>query len=111
MPDNAEEVVTVTEAFDGVAVDRIGRRIATAMLSRPRRLVVDLRDCPLVDAGALAILLQAHRAMLEAGGTLTLRSPAERVRRILRIARLDNVFAVEDAVGIRDFPASSAVCA
>ena len=66
------------------------------MVSRPTHLVVDLRECPRVDAAALAVLLQAHRAMVQAGGTLTLRAPSDRVRRILRIARLENVFEIED---------------
>jgi anti-anti-sigma factor len=98
MAEITEAVVTVTDAFEGAAVDRLARRIAEAAQAQPGRLVVDLRRCPLVDAAGLAVLLQAHRAMVRAGGRLTLRAPAERVRRLLTLARLDNVFEIEDGV-------------
>jgi anti-anti-sigma factor len=98
MPDGAisETVVVVTEALEGPAVERWGRLIAEAMEMHPQRLVVDMQDSPLVDAAAIAVLLCAHRAMVHTGGRLILRRPVSRVRRILQIARLDQVFDVED---------------
>jgi anti-anti-sigma regulatory factor len=42
-------------------------------------------------------MLQAHRTMIRGGGRLTLRQPTSRVRRILGLARLDQVFDVEEA--------------
>jgi len=99
MPEGAvpEAVVVVAGAFEGVAADRWERLIGEAMALHPRRLVVDLRDSPLVDAAAIAILLHAHRAMIHAGGRLTLRGPVDRVLRILQLARVDQVFGIEDA--------------
>lgn len=98
MPETIPEaVVVVTEPFEGVTVDRWGRLITQAVELAPRRLIVDLRASPVVDAAAIAVLLRAHRALVHAGGRLTLRGPASRVRRILRLARLDQVFDVEDA--------------
>ncbi|MET8147870.1 STAS domain-containing protein [Actinoplanes sp. NPDC049668] len=92
-----EAVVVVTEAFEGVNVDRWARLIAETAALTPRRLIVDLHASPVVDAAAIAILLHAHRALMHAGGRLTLRGPASRVQRILQLARLDQVFDVEDA--------------
>lgn len=98
MPETIPEaVVVVTEAFEGGVVDRWGRLIADAVALRPRRLCVDLGDCPLVDAAAIAVLLQAHRTMIHMGGGLTLRGPTSRVRRILTLARFDQVFEIDDA--------------
>jgi anti-anti-sigma factor len=91
----AETVVVVTESFEGEAVDRWGNLIAEAVGLRPARLVVDLRRSPRVDAAALGVLLQAHRAMISAGGVLALRAPGERIRHVLRLARLTHVFAIE----------------
>ncbi len=97
MPEKIPEaVVVVTEAFEGVTVDRWGRLITQAVELAPSRLIVDLRASPVMDAAAIGVLLRAHRAMTHAGGRLTLRGPASRVRRILRLARLDQVFDVED---------------
>jgi anti-anti-sigma factor len=96
MPETIPEaVVVVTEAFEGGNAGRWGGLIAQAVELAPRRLVVDLSASPVIDAAAIAILLRAHRAMVHAGGGLTLRGPAMRVRRILRLARLDQVFDIE----------------
>jgi anti-anti-sigma factor len=87
----------VTEPFEGAAVGRWSRLITGAADLRPRRLVVDLGACPLVDAEAIGVLLRAHRAMIHTGGRLTLRRPTTRVRRMLTLARLDQVFEIEEA--------------
>jgi len=98
MPEIPETVVIVTEALEGPAVERWGRLIADAVALRPASLIIDLRSCPLVDAAALAVLLWAHRETVADGGRLTLRSPRDKVRRTLRLARLDQVFEVDAGV-------------
>jgi anti-anti-sigma factor len=75
----------------------MGRVMTEAVALQLRRLIIDLGDAPTVDAAAIAILLQAHQAMVQAGGRLVLRRPVDRVRRMLRVARVDEVFAVEGA--------------
>jgi len=105
MPNGADNVVVVAEPFEGAAVDAWGRVIAEAVASRPGRLVIDLRHSSLLDAAAIAVLLQAHRAMVHAGGRLVLRAPTDRVRRILRLAGLMEVFEFEQAQGAEMGPA------
>jgi anti-anti-sigma factor len=90
--------IIVTEALEGAAVARWGEVIADAITRAPDVLIVDLRACPLVDAAAIALLLATHRAMVAAGGRLTLRAPNERVRRTLGLARLDQVFELDSGV-------------
>lgn len=99
MPDEArsETVVVISGAFEGPQVDRWGVVMTEAVALQPRRLIIDLGDTPTVDAAAIAILLQAHRAMVQAGGRLVLRRPVDRVRRMLRVARVEEVFEVEGA--------------
>jgi anti-anti-sigma factor len=94
MPEIPEAVVIVTEALEGTAVERWARLIGDAAALRPATLIVDLRSCPLVDAAAIGVLLAVHRRMVAAGGRLVLRDPVGRVRRTLRLARLDQVFEV-----------------
>jgi anti-anti-sigma factor len=98
MPGIPETVVIVTEALEGAAVERWARLIADAMALHPASLIIDLRACPLLDAGALAALLRAHRTTVAEGGRLVLRAPRDRVRRTLRLARLDQVFEVDAGV-------------
>jgi anti-anti-sigma factor len=91
----AEAVVVVTEAFEGAATERWGRLITAAAARRPDRLVVDLGGSPRIDAAAIGVLLRTHRAMVVADRRLTLRNPGGRVRWMLSLARLDQVFDVE----------------
>jgi anti-anti-sigma factor len=99
MPEGSmpEVVVTVTGPFEGAAVERWGGVIAGAVATRPRHLVVDLTQSPGLDAAAIVVLLGTHRAMVHSGGRLTLRGPDARVRRILRLARVDRVFDVVES--------------
>jgi anti-anti-sigma factor len=93
-----ETVVVVTEALDGSAADRWRRLLDEASALAPERLVVDLRAVPRIDAAGIVLLLWAHRAMVRAGGRLVLRSPAAQVRRMLALARVDQVLEVEGRV-------------
>jgi anti-anti-sigma factor len=86
----------VMEALDGPAVERWTRLLDDAAARAPHRLTVDLSGCPQIGAAAIEMLLRVHRALLTAGGRLTLRSPGERVRRTLALARVDQVLHVED---------------
>jgi anti-anti-sigma factor len=90
-----EVVVEIIGPFEAATVQRWGRRIADAVASRPVRLIIDLRRTQRVDAAAITVLLQTHRATMHTGGRLVLRGPAEPVRRILRLARVDQVFDIE----------------
>ena len=91
-----ETVVVVTEALDRAAVERWRHLIEDAGALAPERLVVDLQRVPWIDAAAIVLLLQVHRTMVCADGRLILRSPAPRVRQMLRLARVDQVLEVEE---------------
>ena len=90
-----ETVVVVTGALDGAAVERWRRLLEDASALEPERLVVDLRGVPWIDAAAIVLLLQLHRRMVCADGRLVIRSPADRVRRMLALAHVDQVLEVE----------------
>ena len=98
MPEHTipETTVVVTEALEGAAVARWGRLIGETLALRPQKLTVDLRHSPRVDAAAIVMLLQTHRAMVCADGRLTLREPAGKVRRMLSLARVDQVLEIEE---------------
>jgi anti-anti-sigma factor len=90
-----EVVVLVVEHMDVRTMRHWGAVLADALEVRPDRLVVDLAGCPRVDAAAIAALLSAHRVMIRSGGHLLLRSLQPSVRRMLTLARVDNVLQVE----------------
>ena len=98
----SEIVVMATGPLHGGTVDRLARDLAEAVADRPARLVVDLTACTRIDAAAVEALLRAHSQMLRNQGTLALRRPQHRVRRTLRLARVDHVLEVEDAAPLAD---------
>ncbi|MGC9670588.1 STAS domain-containing protein [Planosporangium sp. 12N6] len=83
--------VFVKGALDAAAVRSLGVVLDRALAQRPQRLVIDLSGCPFLDASGIEVLVDAHRRVWRAGGLLTLRHPAPRVRRLLEIARVDHV--------------------
>jgi anti-anti-sigma factor len=102
MSENSEIVVVVTGPLDGGAVDRWSRELAGALGRGPDRLVVDLTGCAWIGAAGIEVLLYAHSRMLGRGGTLSLRGPAARIRRTLRLARVDQVLEVEESGVLAD---------
>ena len=84
--------VPVCGALDVRTVARVREALDEAVGRRPPRLVVDLTDCPFVDASALAMLLEAHRRLARCGGVLTLRGCSPRVLRLLSLTGLRRVF-------------------
>ena len=58
-------------------------------------LVVDVSGVDLVDAIGLGVLLGAHRRAGQAGRRVVLRDASPRLLRVLRLARLHRVFALE----------------
>ncbi len=59
-------------------------------------LVVDLSDVEIIDATGLGVLLGADRRAKVLGRRLMVRGANPRVRRILRVTRLDRVLVLSD---------------
>ncbi|MCI4061272.1 STAS domain-containing protein [Micromonospora sp. R77] len=85
--------VCVTE-FDLACLPETGAVFDRLLALRPAQVVVDLSRCRHVDAAAIGLLLDVHRRLARADGTLTVRDPNPRIRRILQTARLDQVLPV-----------------
>jgi anti-sigma B factor antagonist len=58
-------------------------------------LVVDLSGTRFMDSSGLDVLLRTRRQLATIGSTLVLRSPHERVMKLLQISGLDGVFTIE----------------
>lgn len=91
--------VVVTEPFNAASVPRLSATLAEALRVRPMQLVVDLSRCPAIDAAGIAVLVDAHRQIRRDGGYLTVRGPAEHVRRNFRLAHTDRVLDVRPPSG------------
>lgn len=89
-------VVAVQGALDLGTVPRMRELLRDALNERPGRLVVDMVDCPFLDACALTMLLDVHRRCWRAGSVLTLRGCSPRVLRLLSLTGLRRVFDLAD---------------
>ena|SRR5438552_11368751 len=62
-----------------------------------RVVIVDMRDLTFVDSTGLRALWHARERAQAAGAELVLRSPSESVKHLLKITKLERVFAVVDS--------------
>jgi anti-sigma B factor antagonist len=58
------------------------------------RVDVDLSEVDYADSTALGLLITLRKRLQERGGELRLVAPSDRVRRLLQIAGLDQVFEI-----------------
>jgi anti-anti-sigma factor len=98
-------VVSIAAGYELVLSGRLDARTATEVRDALHTaidaglgdLVVDVSGVDLVDATGLGVLLGAHRRAVRAGRRVVLRDASPRLLRILRLARLHRVFALESA--------------
>lgn len=81
----------LTGRLDLASLAPVEAALDAAVRLRPDRLVVDMAGCARIDAAGVALLLDVHRRLLGVGACLTLRAPSPRLRRILRISRVEQV--------------------
>lgn len=83
--------VIIFEPLGGAAVAQLDTLLGRLLTRRTEQLVINLAECPFLDAAAIDVLLRAHRRAWLTGSLLTLHKPTPRVRRILRLARVDQI--------------------
>lgn len=86
--------VPVTGDLDLATVARVRVRLDEALARRPRSLVVDLSRCSFVDATALTMLLEVHRACCRLGLDFALSGAGPRIQRVLSLTGLRGVFTL-----------------
>jgi anti-sigma B factor antagonist len=57
-------------------------------------LVVDLSGVPFIDSSGLAAMVSGLKAARQAGGSVKLAGPSEQALTVLRLTKLDRVFAL-----------------
>lgn len=62
--------------------------------NQPRRLILNLGEVPYMDSSALAVLVEALKRLMKAGGRVFLVNLQPRVKGLLEIARLATIFVV-----------------
>ena len=68
--------------------------IKSEIMDGPCRCVVDLAHCPWLNSQGIGALIAWYQVVSRAGGRLVLARPNERVRNVLAVTRLDQVFGI-----------------
>ena len=86
--------LVITGELDWSSVPRVRQLLDEIVSLGPRHVVLDLAGCPVLDAAAIALLLDVHRELRRGDGQLGLRRPTPRVQRVLELARMHQVLPV-----------------
>jgi len=97
--DGERAVVRLVGELDVAAEPRLRARLRDLLEpGRPtpvRHVVVDAAQLTFLDLAGLRVLVDADTALRRRGGSLVLRAPSRRVRRLLDLARAEGRLAVE----------------
>ena len=63
---------------------------------RPTKTVLDLGGIEFMDSSGLGLIMGRYALMQRLGGTLTLKSPNERIVKIFELANLGRIVVIED---------------
>ena len=97
-----------------VAVDgdtSFTNRITSLAASGSGDLVVNLERVTYIDSGGIGALVSMYLHIIRRGGRLKLLRPSDRVRRVLQMTRLVDVFEIfnDEAEAVRSFAQPTAV--
>jgi anti-sigma B factor antagonist len=88
-------VVTAVGDFDFESADRLRSALMVASQDFEGDVVIDLSRTEFLDSISIGVLLQTWQRLRSAGRELVIRSPHERIRRVLQIAAIDEVVRIE----------------
>ena len=92
--DNAGVVLELRAALTGPAAQELQQVVETQLDADRSDITLDLRGVPMVDSAGLEELLRCHDRCATAGGALRLINAGDKIKRILRITRLDRELCV-----------------
>ena len=105
-PDDATRVLIPCGELGGDAASDVRHRVADALESGKRRVLVDLSEITFLDTGALATLVDANARVQREGASLFVVIPPDsRIRLVFSITGIDKVLRV---LGSRDEALSAA---
>ena len=101
----AQEAETGDHRGEGARPVVIGEIIRDLLKQGRRKLLLNLKDVSYVDSSGIGELVGAFTSVQAQGGQLKLLNPVIKVVNVLRLTRLDHLFAVEtdEAAAIQSF--------
>ena len=86
----------------------VKKRLEEAHFQPGDRLTIDLFNVNYIDSSGLGVLVAAFKRLKEYGGSVRLRGLQPRVRAVLDVTRMSQVFEIIDG-GPDDFPPAGAM--
>ena len=74
----------------------VGRILKRALDAGAGRCVVDLDHCPWLNSQGIGVMIAWYQLVGRGGGRMVLARPNERVRNVLAVTRLEQVFTIHD---------------
>lgn len=98
----SEELLVVTASESSITASgeidaHTAPSLSSAIDAAGNDVSLDLAGVEFVDSSGLRVLIDAHQRLADAGGSLTIVSPSEPVRRLLEISGVDSYLNVTDA--------------
>jgi anti-sigma B factor antagonist len=90
----ADAVVRLIGELDMASAPALGTELAGLAARGVRTVIVDLDQLDFIDSSGLSVLIAGLKRLREGGGTLTIRSPSARAKRVFEIAGLSQLFAI-----------------
>lgn len=75
------------------------RQILLECVNRGEPVVVDMSGVSYIDSSGVACLIEAFQAARQAGQSFSLAALSDAALRVLKLARLDQVFTIHETVG------------
>jgi anti-anti-sigma factor len=91
----------------GGPAEQLEREIQTSLKQGVQRVVVDMRKVPVIDSAGVRALVRGHTSAERLGRHFSLVGPNDKVREVLRLSLLEQVFTISDSIRVaraRPFP-------
>lgn len=98
-PSGNTVLIVLDGEMDLVTSGEFSRRFGQLQLEPGMRLIVDLAGVHFIDSSGINALVQAARAVEEAGGSAVLAAPSPATDRVFEITRVAQVVTVERVRG------------
>ena len=98
----------------GGPAEQLEKEIQTSLKQGAQRIVVDMRNVPAIDSAGVRALVRGHTSSERLGRQFILVSPNDKVREVLRLSLLEQVFTINDSIRIaraKPFPWVAALTA
>ena len=87
-------VVHVQGKIIGSTVAQLHEEIDRQLQNGNNKLIIDLKNVPLLDSTALGVIILAFQVLQRTGGKLVLLSPQKAVSSVLEVTRLTSILEV-----------------